>query len=127
MSDVAEIKSIDPEYLQVLVKHKTLVMFHLQLIRRKDNQSFSNVAQEIDEKEFVLLRELWSDYLGIHEHPDLAMRYFSVVRDMFYARMSFQNMKYPFLHNLMDEARMVMQQIAYNKSEIEPDEYLTSN
>ena len=122
--DVADVKSIDPEYLQVVVKHKTSVMFHIHLLRRQNNPSFYKTAQVIDEREDILLQELWSEYLGIHEHPDLAIRYFNIVRDMFYARMSHRNMNYPFLHHLMTEARVVMQQLTDSKSAFQADEYL---
>jgi AcrR family transcriptional regulator len=120
LQDVADVKSIDPEYLHVVVKHKTPVMFHIHLLRIQKNPSFYKTARMID----ILLREQWRDYLGIHEHPDLAIRYFNIVRDMFYARMSHQNMNYPFLHKLMTEARVVMQQLTDSKSALQVDEYL---
>lgn len=123
LQDVAEVKSIDPEYLHVVVKHKIPVMFHIHLLRSQNNPSFYRTAQVIDEREDFLLRDLGSDYLGIHEHPDLALKYFNIVRDKFYARMSHQNMNYPFPHHLMTEARVVMQQFTNSKSAIETDEY----
>jgi AcrR family transcriptional regulator len=120
-SEIRNVKSIDPEYLRLLVKHKISNMFHLQLIRSPYNSSFYNVAKKIDEREDALLGDLWSDYLGLNERPDLAMRYFDVVRDMFYARLSFQNFNYSFMHNLMTEAKTVMQQITENR-ELESDQ-----
>ena len=86
-------------------------MFHLQLIRSKNNPLFYKTAEEIDQQEDVLVGELWSDYLGIHDHPTLAIRYFNIVRDMLYARISSKNFEYPFLHKLMSEAKAVMQQM----------------
>src|SRR5687768_4221977 len=82
LADVSTVKSIDPDYLQLLVKYQTGVMFHLQLIRSKDNPLFYKTAEKIDQQEEILLGELWSDYLGIHNHPTLAIRYFGIVRDM---------------------------------------------
>jgi AcrR family transcriptional regulator len=122
-SEIRNVKSIDPEYLCLLIKHKISNMFHLQLIRSPHNSSFYNTAKKIDEREDILLRDLWSDYLDLNERPDLAIRYFDVVRDMFYARVSFQNFNYAFLHNLVTEAKTVMQQIAENR-ELESDQSL---
>ena len=91
-------------------------MFQQQLIRSPNNASFYNAAKKLDGRTDVLLRDLWSDYLGLTEHPDLAVSYFNIVRDMFYARINFQNCTYPFLRNLVTEAKTVMRQITENKS-----------
>ena len=123
LEDVAKVKSIDPDYLTVLVQHKTPCMFHLQLIRSKDNPLFYKTAEKIDEQEDLLIGELWSAYLGIHD-PNLAVRYFTIVRDMLYARISFRNFDYHALSNLMAEAKTVMQQITENNA-MEADEALS--
>jgi len=121
LADVAKVKSIDPDYLMALVQHRVPCMFHLQLIRSKDNLLFYKTAEQIDQQEDVLISELWSDYLGIHDHPALAIRYFNIVRDMLYARISFKNFDYHTLHTLMTEAKAVMQQMTDDK-EFETDE-----
>ena len=114
-SEIQNVKSIDPEYLCLLVKYKIPLMFQLQLIRSPNNASFYNAAKKLDGLTDILLRDLWSDYLGLAEHPDLAVSYFNIVRDMFYTRVSFQNFNYPFLRSLITEAKTVMRQIAENK------------
>ena len=65
--------------------------------------------------------ELWADYLGIQDNPSLAMRYFSIVRDVLYTRLSFENLNYSFLHSLIVEARAVLQQMTDVK-ELKADE-----
>jgi len=121
LADLATVKSIDPEYFMVLVQHKIPCMFHLQLIRRKDNPLFYKTAEQIDQQEDGIIGELWSDYLGIHDHPELAIRYFNIVRDMLYARINFNNFDYHTLHKFMAEAKAVMQQMTDTK-EFETDE-----
>ena len=68
-----------------------------------------------------LLRDRWAEYLGIHDNPSLAIRYYSIVRDMFYARVNLKNFEYHFLHKHMVEAKAVMQQMTDAK-ELETDE-----
>ena len=121
LADVANVKSIDPDYLMVLVQHKVPCMFHLQLIRSTGNLLFYKTAEQIDQQEDVLVGEMWSDYLGIHDHPMLAIRYFNIVRDMLYARVSFKNFDYHLLRKLVAEAKAVMQQMIDAK-ELETDE-----
>ncbi|HEX6223516.1 MAG TPA: TetR/AcrR family transcriptional regulator [Chryseolinea sp.] len=111
LADVATVKSIDPDYLMVCVKHKKEVMVHLQLLRHQGNPLFSATAEKIDQEENFLLCDHWTHYLGIHDNPSLAMRYFKLVRDMLYARISVKHLEYPFLHKSMMEAKAVMQQM----------------
>ena len=115
LADVGEVKAIVPDYLEAIVKHKVPVMFHVQLIRAA-NPEFNRVAEIIDQQEDLILRPVWADFIGFHDNPDLAIRYFDIVRDMFYTRMSLQNMNYPFLHDLVTEARVLMQEIAESKA-----------
>jgi len=121
LADVAKVKTIDPEYLMVLVQHKIPCMFHLQLIRSTDNSLFYKTAEQIDQREDELVGQLWSEYLGIDDHPALAIRYFNLVRDMLYTRVNFKNFDYDTLHTLMAEAKAVMQQMTDAK-ELETDE-----
>ena len=95
-------------------------MFHLQLLRT-ENPLFHKTAEMVDQREEILLRDRWAEYLGIHDNPSLAIRYFSIVRDMFYARVNLKNLEYHFLHKLMVEAKAVMQQMT-ECQELETDE-----
>ena len=112
LNEISHIKTIDPEYFQVVVAYKVSALFQMQLYRCKNNPAFYNAAEMIDQKEDVILRGLWSDYLGFGDKPDLAMRYFTIVRDMFYARVSLQNLTYEFQRKLATEARMLVHQMA---------------
>ena len=120
LEEVATVKSIDPDFLMLLVKYKVPIMFQLQLLRT-ENPLFHKAAEMVDQQEEVILRDRWADYLGIHENPSLAIRYYSIVRDMFYARVNLKNLEYPFLHKHMVEAKAVMQQMTDAK-ELETDE-----
>ncbi len=72
---------------------------------------FTESAERVDLEEEALLRGLWSDYIGFHDNPALAIKYYGIVRDMLYTRLSAQNYNYPFLHDMMNEARALMDQI----------------
>ena len=111
LADVASVKSIDPDYLMVCVKHKKEVMFRLQLSRHQGKPLFYETAEKVGQEENFLLRDHWMNYLGIHDNSSLAMRYFNVVRDMLYARVTMKHLEYPVLHKSMMEARSVMQQM----------------
>jgi AcrR family transcriptional regulator len=120
LEDIRHVNSIDPEYLHLMVRHKVPILFHIQLIQTK-NPVFVDLANKIDAREDEILRGVWTDYIGFHDNADLAMQYFNLVRDMFYTRMSFQNISYPFLHDLMTEAKVLMQQFVNSNAAYKAD------
>ena len=122
LAEISQVKNIDPEYLQIVVKYKVSTMFQVHLLRCKHLPAFYNVAEEIDEKESVIVGELWSDYLGFCDNPELAIRYFIIVRDMFYTRASQQNLTYEFVRDLAIEAREVMRQITESNTTQETEQ-----
>jgi AcrR family transcriptional regulator len=112
LQEVSLTQKIDPDYLLLLIKHAATVMFQVQLTRNKNGHSFYQESEKVDRRVDVALRDLWTDFLGIQNNPDLAMRYYDIVRDMFYTRISFQNLNYPFLHNLVTDAKLLIQEIS---------------
>ncbi len=86
-------------------------MFQVQITRNKDQYSFYEASEEADRRLNLGVRHLWLDYLGSHTNSDLAMRYYDFVRDMFYTRVSFRNFNFQFLHNLVSEAKLIIDQV----------------
>jgi AcrR family transcriptional regulator len=111
LNEIRDLQSIDPEFFHLVVRFKVSTVFHVQLIRCSNNPVFYNLAKALDQKEEILVRHLWSEYLGFQENPDLAMRYFIMIRDMFYTRASLQNITYEFLRDLTGEAKDVVNQL----------------
>lgn len=116
LEEIRKIRTIDPEYLETLERNKLGILFHMKLIRSKPTSVFYKVAERIDQQEDQILREVWTEYIGFQDQPDLAMRYFSIVRDMLYTRLSSDNITLPFMQSLMTEAKTMMQQIIDSKS-----------
>jgi len=118
LREVAEIKTLDPDYFHLVVRYKVAVMFQMQTVRDKNNKAFCEIAEQLDKRKDVILK-LWSEYLGLQVTPQLAMRYFDIVRDVFYTRITFEEFDYDYLKKLVTEAKEVMQQLAE-----EPDKRL---
>ena len=122
LQDIRLITTIDPDYLNAVVKHKMAVLFQLQLIRTKD-PVFALVAQDIDNQEDEILRDIWMEYVGFRDNAELALRYFNIVRDMFYTRMGY-SMDYAFMHRLMTEAKLLMKQFMNSKHTVHESVYV---
>jgi AcrR family transcriptional regulator len=111
LQEVRQIKNLDPDYLLLLSKHATTIMFQVQLTRYRGHIPFYEVSEKVDQWIDLGVRELWIDFVNIPTNAALAMRYYYIVRDMLYTRVTFQNLNYAFLHALIMDAVNIMRKI----------------
>ena len=116
LEEVAVTKKLDPDYLHLLIKYRDVVMFQMQLTRNSSNNSLHDASEIVDQSVSHAVRQLWYDYLDVPDDSDLGMRYYAIVRDMFYTRITFQNLNYTFLHNLVEDARTIMNEIGERRA-----------
>jgi AcrR family transcriptional regulator len=116
LHEVAVIKKLDPDYLHLLIKYAVTVMFQVHLTQHQPNHFFYKASEWIDQRVNIAVRKLWSDFMDASGDSDLGMRYYAIVRDMFYTRISFQNLNYTFLHNLVTDAKAIMNEISEHKA-----------
>jgi AcrR family transcriptional regulator len=107
LEEAKQAQTLDPDYLNLLTTHPTMIMFQVQLTRHKGNRELYQLSEAIDARLDQALQKLWADYLGIQDKPDLVIRYFSIIRDMFYTRASLENINYEFLRGIVLEAKKV--------------------
>lgn len=116
---ISKITKLDPDYLLLLVENTSMVMFQVQLVRDKGNRSFYEASQLIDGKVNSALSQIWGDFLEVDAESDLTLRYYTIVRDMFYVRVSFQNLDYQFLHNIAADAKKLVSQMRLHQSKFQ--------
>lgn len=108
LRDGSDCQYIDPDYLNVLVKHKTTVMAQIQLVRNQTHALFYGAYKAVDDKVGLALLRIWIGHVGLSNNPDLALTYYGIVRDMFYSRMNHENFNYEYLRILSNEARDIV-------------------
>jgi AcrR family transcriptional regulator len=118
-NEVREARTIDPDYLHILLKYKVPSMFQMRLERLRTSPRFKKVVEQIDQREDEAIRHLWSNYLGTEDNPDLGMRYFVIIRDVFYSRISFQTFTFEHIQSLLLEAREILHGVREGKAENE--------
>jgi hypothetical protein len=83
----------------------------MQLVRNRHHpllfESFTKVNKKVD----PVILPLWSEFIGLTHNPDLAYRYYEQVRDMFYSRITLEDMNYNFLAALLGEARAIVDEM----------------
>jgi AcrR family transcriptional regulator len=111
LNGIQQCKQLDPDYLLLLVRYAPTVMFQVQLTRNKEHHSFYKASEVVDQRVTLTIHRLWSDFIGTQHNQDLTLRYFYLVRDMFYTRISFSNLNYQFLHDFAANAKALIDQI----------------
>jgi AcrR family transcriptional regulator len=118
VTELKEVKTIEPDYLNLLVKYKTPVMFQMHLTRSKSNNEFRKMVELVDQMQDAILNPVWCEYLDVDERSDLGIRYFNIVRDTFYSRVSFQTFTYQLLQSVLGEARSILNHLSDQKNQV---------
>ena len=124
--DAREAKNLDPDYLDTIVKHKVTFMVQMQLTRHTSNPLFSKACLKVHQKIDQSIIFLWNKHLGLTNNDEVSLLYLGFVRDTFYARISFENFNYPFLHELASGAKRIVQEIQAKKISLNKFETIKS-
>lgn len=126
MKDAQRAESLDPDYLDTIVKHKVTFMFQMQLTRHKSNTLFSKACLRVNQKIDQSIILLWNKHLGLIDNDDLSLLLLGFVRDSFYARVSFENFNYYFLHELVSGAKRIVEEIRQRRISLRKFEMIKS-
>jgi len=114
IEDTVAAKDFDPGFLNVMVTHKDAVMGHMQLIRNRHIELFAATFTETSAKIDEALLPLWVRHIEATEQPEAALRYFEMIRDMFFSRISFDSFHYDYLHTIATEAKTIISALQKN-------------
>jgi AcrR family transcriptional regulator len=108
-NDLKQVKHFDPEYIELLIKYASPMMFTNQLIKNRNHKLLFETQQLINQMVNPMLTKIFADFIGHKDHLEFAGKYFNQVRYMFHAQITPENMNYPFLRDFIYEAREVIQ------------------
>jgi AcrR family transcriptional regulator len=108
LEKVGGIETFDPEYLQIMIDHPLTVMANRQLSINHRTDLFENTLSDIKQKMEKALLPVWAEYVGMPHQPNLALRYFRLMQDAFYTRLSFDRLRMDYLHEQTSELKMLI-------------------
>ena len=103
--DYKRIKDFDPGFIDITLKFRFSILFHMQLVRYRHIEKFNNFYQHINKDVDKEIVRTFSKFVGLEENPELAQKFFTQARDMFYSRITQENMNEEFLRSLIYEVR----------------------
>lgn len=86
--EIRQLRTIDPDLLDLLIRRKTSTLAHQQLVKNRKNKRCEECLNEVNRLIDPLVIPLWAEFIGLPKNPELAYRYYEIVRDMFYARLT---------------------------------------
>jgi AcrR family transcriptional regulator len=115
LNDCKIARSLDPEYLEQVLKHRDAFMVQVQLSRHKNIPLFSKAFLLVNQKIDQSVLPVWNKHLGVFDNDNLSLLCLSFVRDTFYSRISFETFTYEFLHDIAVEAKKIVEEIREGK------------
>jgi len=88
----------------------------MQLVRNRHIPLFVKTLNEVNNKLDQVTLPLWANHIGLADRPSLALRYYEMVRDTFYARVSYETLNYEFMHGISAEAKSVINEMLKGES-----------
>jgi len=108
-TELKAIKQFDPEYMELLIRNSTKLMFTTQLVKNRHLPLLARTHELLNEMVDPVLSKLFADFIGFKDHVEFSAKYFNQVRYMFHARIKPEQMNYEYLRDFMYEAREVAQ------------------
>lgn len=96
-------KRFDPDVIHVLVAHRLDLLFQRQLRLRRDQAEFQRCFRQANDTVVNVFIPLWAEALGIPGRSGPAREMFDVVTDVFYQRLTNDNLTYEFIIGLLKE------------------------
>lgn len=104
-------KSLDPDVLQLLADNKADILFNRQLRIYRQSIAFQlcfERAHSLVSNEFI---HLWTEWIGMDAKPDVAANVFKVTTDLFYQRLTNENLTYEWLHTFIREIKTFLEEV----------------
>jgi len=106
--DIKLIKQWDPDFINLVIKYKTSVLFQIQLRKNMDKLLFKEAFEKIKKRNDKECLHLWAAYLKIPENNEVALQLLHLFSDALSLRLTCENMTYKLLFNLGDEIRNII-------------------
>lgn len=96
-------KRFDPDVIDLLVEHRLDLLFQRQLRMRRGEAGLQRCFQEAHSTVANVFMPLWAEALGIPGQLGPAAEMFGVVTDVFYQRLTNDNLSYAWVVELLKE------------------------
>ena len=97
---------ISGRFLDLLVDNKQTILFQTHLVKNRDTKLFQDTYFQVNRMIEMAVQPIWVKYLGVSD--EVAMKYWGIIRDTFYARVTSKTFNQVWLSEFMNEAKSIL-------------------
>ncbi|HSF55556.1 MAG TPA: TetR/AcrR family transcriptional regulator [Algoriphagus sp.] len=102
---IMEIRQFEPEYFNLMIEHREVFFFQLQLVKNRETELFKTTLNQFNNRISAAVIPVWSDYL--ESSIEVAEKLWGFTRDAIYCRATKDNFGYHWLADLVSEAKLI--------------------
>jgi AcrR family transcriptional regulator len=110
-----QMKQLLPDVVEVLIRYQIPIMVQMQLVRHKQNNILLGGYNKTKALFDPAILPFWAKYLELEDNHSVALQYFEMVRDMFYARLSFETFNSESITKLIVESKQFVEDLRQKK------------
>lgn len=115
-ADARLCQDFDIGFLHLTVKHKLSILATMQLLRNRNVPLFAETYREVTHTIDSAVLPVWATYTGLPQNLPLALRFFEMIRDMFFSRITENTFNYNFIHSMATEAKTLVLELNHTES-----------
>lgn len=114
--EMLQVKKFDPDFINLMFKRAHFLMFQMQLVKNRRIPLYEKTYLQITNQFNELILPHWANFISLSNDTDLALRYFNIVREMFYMRLTRKNCEIEFFRNTVYEAKGIVEKLIEQKA-----------
>ncbi len=106
---VRECKSIDPDFLLLMVREKEYVLFNRQLRIHRSNKVFKKCFEDAALQLAIEVMGIWSETFEMQ--TPAAKKLYKMTQDIFFHRLTLDNLTYEWLKDFLEEMKLFIRDV----------------
>lgn len=103
---LVKFRKMNQPFLDWMVENKRTILFQTQLVKNRDVKLFQDTYFRVNRLIEHAITPIWVKYLGVSE--EVAMKYWRLIRDTFYARVTPATFHQDWLSDFVNEAKSIL-------------------
>lgn len=108
-SKLIKLKDFNPGFLSLMIENKEEILFQTHLVKNRDLKLFLDTYSEVNQKIEKIVSQIWVEFTGVSS--EVATKYWRVIRDSFYARITSRSFNEDWLLKFVEEAKTILVEV----------------
>ena len=109
-------KAIDPDFIDLVMRYKTIILFQQQLRIHSENTDFQRCYEGVTDGILKEVVDVWAKYMGVTSDLDLARKLYLMVITLFYERVREHTFSKEWILGMLAEVREMCDKVVKAKS-----------